>query len=278
MTKPFFNCLIAGLLLLSSFAAFAGGFPVRPKSLLVSPSVSYFFSNKGWDVNGIEKPFENEGKFQSVTFSLYSEYGLTRRFTLVAILPYANNIYKDNTGYSQISRGFADLEVGVRWYVANINYQYYFSVQGTFIQPLYNNYNLGFKAQGGELKLTFAGSGRMLGKNYYFTVENGVRQYFGGSGPIQDRYSATFGLTLDRRFKHQISASAGGFYSVSSLNAAFDPTIIGTNKDFSFGQASLSYGYSFSKRFSMFLSAGTFINGYNTGNGSSGSATLIIRP
>lgn len=278
MIKPFLNFLLAGLLLLSSSMALAGGFPVRPRSLLVSPSVSYFFSNKGWDAGGVEKPFANDGKFQSVTYSLYTEYGLTRRFTLVAILPYANNNYRDNTGYNESTWGLTDLEVGVRYYLANINYIYYFSLQGTFIQPLYKNLNLGFQSQGAEVKLTFAGSGRMLGKNYYFTVENGVRQYFGGAGPIQDRYSGTFGLTLDRRFKHQISASLGGFYSASSLSSAFNPQVIGTNKDFSFNQASVSYGFSFSKKFSIFLTAGKFITGRNTGNGQSGSAALILRP
>jgi hypothetical protein len=278
MTKPFFNCLLGALLLLSSAVAFAGGFPVRPKSLLVSPSVSYFFSNKGWDVNGVEKPFENGGKFQAVTYSLYSEYGLTRRFTLVAILPYANNNYRDNTGYNESTWGLTDLEVGLRYYLANINYKYYFSVQGTFVQPLYKNLNLGFQSQGAEVKLSFAGSGNFLSKNYYFTVENGVRQYFSGAGPFQDRYSGTFGLTLDRKFKHQVSASIGGFYSASSFTSAFDPERIGTNKDFSFNQASLSYGYSFSKSFSVFLTAGTFITGRNTGNGTSGSAALILRP
>lgn len=278
MTKPFFTCLLGGLLLLSSSVALAGGFPVRPKSLLISPSVSYFFSSKAWDENGVEKPFENGGKFQSVTYSIYSEYGLTRRFTLVAVLPYSNNNYRDNAGYNESTRGLADMEVGVRYYLANIDYKYYFSVQGTFIQPLYKNLNLGFQSQGGEIKFSFAGSGNLLGKIYYFTFENGLRQYFGGSGPFQDRYSGTFGLTLDRKFKHQMSASLGGFYSASSFTAAFDPQRIGTNKDFAFNQASLSYGYSFSKRFSFFLTGGTFITGRNTGNGTSASLALILKP
>ncbi|PJJ83407.1 hypothetical protein [Mucilaginibacter auburnensis] len=278
MTKPVLKCLLSGLLLISSISAFAGGFPVRPKSLLLSPSVSYFFSTGGWDGNSALKPFENNGKFQATTFSLYSEYGLTRRFTLVAVLPYANNSYKDNAGNNSTASGLADLEVGVRYYLANIAYKYYFSLQGTFIQPLYKNLNLGFQAQGAELKVSFAGSGKFLGKNSYFTLENGVRQYFGGAGPIQDRYSGTFGVTLDRRFKHQVSASIGGFYSASSINSAFNPQIIGTNKDFAFNQASLSYGYSVTKKFSFFLSAGQFIAGRNTGKGSSGSVAFIIRP
>ncbi|WP_214073895.1 hypothetical protein [Mucilaginibacter sp. dw_454] len=259
--------------------SYGGVFPVRPGSWLLSPSVNYFFANKGWDSLRRLSPFLNGGKFQSISYSLYSEYGLTRRFTLTAQLPYVMNTYSDNTGYSSQNFGFTDLEVGLRYYAFNINYIYYFAVQATYIQPLYkDNLNLGYGEQGAELKASFGGSGHLLGKNYYFTLENGVRQYFGSSGPLQDRYTGTFGVTLDRRFKQQLSATIGGFYSTSSLSSGYDPQHIASNKNFAFNQVSLSYGYSITRKFSVFVSAGTFINGRNTGDGSSASVSFIVRP
>jgi hypothetical protein len=194
---------------------------------------------------------------------------------LVALLPYVRNTYEDNNAKT-VSSGLTDLEVGLRYYVANINYIYYFTVQGTFVQPLYTDMSLGYKQQGAEIKLAFAGSGKVLGKNYYFTVENGVRQYFGSQGPLQDRYTGTFGLTLDRKFKHQLSLSVGGFYSSSNFTR-FSP-IQATNKNFAFNQASLTYGYTFSRRFSVFLSGGHFINGRNTGDGTTASASFLFKP
>ncbi len=263
----------------SQSASYAGGFPVRPGSLLLSPSVNYFFANKGWDSLRRLSPFASGGKFQSISYSLYSEYGLTKRLTLVASLPFVMNSYKDNAGYSNETNGFTDLEVGIRCYVANIDYIYYFTLQGTFITPLYaDNPNLGYGEQGGEIKAAFGGSGHLLGKNYYFTVENGIRQYFGSQGPLQDRYTATFGITLDRRFHHQLSVSLGGFYSTSSFSAGYDAKKVASNKNFAFNQVSLSYGHTFGKRFSMFLTGGTFINGRNTGDGSSGSVAFIVKP
>jgi hypothetical protein len=260
--------------------SFAGGFPVRPGSLLLSPSVNYFFANKGWDSLRRLTPFASGGKFQSISYSLYAEYGISKRFTAVASLPFVNNTYSDSTGYKSQTAGFTDLELGIRYYLFNIDYVYYLTIQGTFITPMYSNgnANLGYGQQGAELKASFAGSGKVWGKNYYFTVENGIRQYFGNSGPLQDRYTVTLGLTLDRRFKHQISASLGGFYSTSSFSAGYDPTRVAANKNFAFNQVSLSYGYSFNRRVAMFLSAGTFVNGRNTGKGTSGSASVIIRP
>lgn len=259
--------------------SFGGAFPVRPGSWLLSPSVNYFFANKGWDSLRRLSPFANGGQFKSINYSLYTEYGLSRRFTLVGQLPFVQNNYHDNTGYDSQNNGFTDLELGLRYYAFNINYIYYFSVQATYVQPLYtDNINFGYGQRGAELKASFGGSGHVFGKNYYFTVENGVRQYFGTDGALQDRYTGTVGLTLDRRFKHQISATFGGFYSTSSLNSGYDPAHIAANKNFAFNQVSLSYGYSFTRQVSIFLSAGKFINGRNTGDGSSVSASIILRP
>jgi len=243
--------------------------------LTVSASVSYFFANKGWDSTSKKSPFALNGQFSSLTYSVNAEYGISRRFTFVALLPYSMNTY-NQSNFSSRNNGLTDLETGIRYYVANINLTYYFTIQGTFITPMYTNPNLGYAENGAEIKASFAGSGRVLGRNYYFILENGVRQYFGTTGPGQDRYNATFGLTLDRKFKQQISVSFGGFYSTSSftkfsVNQA-------TNKNFAFNQASISYGYSFSKRFSLFVTGGTFLSGRNTGDGSSASMAVIVRP
>ena len=150
-------------------------------------------------------------------------------------------------------------------------------VQGTIITPLYvNNPALGYGLTGAELKLSFAGSGHMLGTNYYFTLENGFRQYFGSTGPFQDRYTGTFGLNLDRQYKNQVSVSLGGFYSTSNFTK-FSP-IQAVNKNFAFNQVSLSYGHSFSREFSIFLTGGKFINGRNTGDGTTASVSLVLKP
>lgn len=257
--------------------SYAGGFPVRPHSLLVSPSVSYFYANKAWDSVGHLAPFPGNGHFSSVTYQLYAEYGLSKRFTLVAQLPYVTSTY-EQSDFKHTSAGLTDLETGIRWYVANIDYRFYFMVQGTVITPLYvSDPSFGYGLTGGELKLMFSGSMKMLGTNAYFSLENGFRQYISSTGPFQDRYNGTFGLNLDKRFKNQISVSVGGFYSTSS-NKQFLPAQYYANKNFSFNQVSLSYGHSFSREFSIFLTGSKFISGRNTGDGASGSVSLVLRP
>jgi hypothetical protein len=255
--------------------SYAGGFPVRPGSLLLSPSVSYFYANKGWDSLRNLSPFSKDGHFSSLTYSLYAEYGISRRFTFVALLPYVTNTYQQSD-YKSTATGLTDLETGIRYYLANINYTYYFTIQGTVITPLYTNPALGYGLTGAELKFSFAGSGHLFGNGCYFNIDNGVRQYFGSSGPIQDRYTGTFGLSLDKASKNQLSVAFGGFYSSSNFKKfSPNPTI---NKDFAFNQVTLSYGHSFSKQFSVFLTGGKFVNGRNTGDGSTASIAFIIRP
>jgi hypothetical protein len=266
--------MLAVLMCMSYSLCLAGGWPMRPGRMLLSPSINYFYANKSWDSLGVKKPFNDNGRFTSLSFYLYGEYGISRRFTLVGSLPYLSNNYQQDN-YKSANSGLGDLELGMRYYLANIKYIYYFSLQGTVITPLYTDPNLGYKKHGAEVKIAFSGSGKVIGKNYYFNLENGLRQYFGESGPFQDRYSGVFGLTIDRKMHDQISIGASGTFSRSSLKA-FSTNLV-SNQDFSFTQASLSYGHTFGSQFSTFVSANKFITGRNTGAGVSGSFSLIYK-
>lgn len=278
LIKTHIKKILAIVLLLATVQqkSLADGFPLRPKRLLLNPSVTYFFATKGWDSLKVLRPFANNGKFTSTTFTLAAEYGISRRWSIVAQLPYVTNSFTQ-TGYTNSNRGLTDLETGIRYYLANINYIYYIMLQGTVITPMYtSNQALGYGLTGAELKVSFAGSGHLFGDHTFFTLENGIRQYFGSQGPWQDRYGATFGISLDDKFKNQVSASIGGFYSKSDFKAFnVNPAI---DKNFAFNQVSLSYGHAFSYEFSVFVTAGTFISGRNTGDGSSASLSLILKP
>lgn len=254
---------------------FADGFPVRPKKFVINPSISYFVATRAWDSARVNHPFPQNGKFTALTMTLFAEYGISRRWYFVATLPYTTNTFTQ-TGFKSVNSGLTDLETGLRYYLANINYKHYIMLQGTVITPLYTNPNLGYGLTGAELKLSLAGSGHLFGLPSYYSLEDGVRQYFGSNGPIQDRYSSTYGITLDKQFKNQVSLSLGGIYSVSNFKT-FNNVNPTTNKDFAFNQVSLSYGHSFSREFSVFVGAGTFINGRNTGDGSNVSFGIVIK-
>ena len=117
-----------------------GGFPVRPGRLLISPSVSYFFATSEWDAAGVKKPFPDNGNFNSVGFTLYSEYGISKRFAVVATLPFVYNNYTftQNSAIatkSSVSSGLTDLETGIRYYLANIDFHLLFLYPGHCYYP-----------------------------------------------------------------------------------------------------------------------------------------------
>jgi hypothetical protein len=277
--KPLSRLLLLTLILFiasqkSSYAS--GGFPDRPGRLVISTSASYFFANSQWDSLGVKKPFAKNGQYTSYGFTLFTEYGISRRFAAVVTLPYVLNDYHQDD-YKSTSNGLTDMEAGLKYYLANINYIYYFSLQATAIIPLYNStdQSLGYGEEGAELKLAFSGTGHLFGGASYFNLDDGVRQYFGANGPIQNRYSLTYGVSLDKNFYNQISATLSGIYSVSN-DKRFSP-ILETNKDFSFLEASLSYGHSFGRQFSIFLTGGKFLTGRNTGDGTTATVALIYK-
>ena len=275
LLKTFTKTLLATLILFTTLQnmAFAdGGFPVRPGRLLISPSVSYFFANSEWDSTGVKKPFPNNAKYNSVGLTLYAEYGISRKWAAIVSLPY---VYNNYTG-APTSSGLTDMETGIRYYLANIDFIYYFSLQGTAITPLYHdNPALGYGEEGAELKLAMSGSGYIGDKSIYFNASDGVRQYFGANGPWQDRYSGTFGLTLDNEFKNQVSITASGIISQSD-DKQFSP-IVEANKDYNFFELSLSYGHTFTDQISLFGTAGKFITGYNTSAGTIFSLAFVYR-
>ncbi|MDP9078424.1 MAG: hypothetical protein M3O71_13405 [Bacteroidota bacterium] len=279
LLKTFTRLLFSTLILFTATYSLSyadGGFPTRPGRLLIAPSVSYFFANSQWDSTGVKKSFPNNGRFSSVGVTLYAEYGISRKFAAVASVPFVYNMYSQNNTATANSSGLTDLETGIRYYLANIDFIYYFSIQGTAITPLYsNNQSLGYGQEGAELKLAFSGTGHLGGLSTYFNAADGVRQYFGTNGPIQNRYNGTFGLSLDQDYENQISATLSGIYSQS--NDKRFSVIPETNKDYSFLQASIGFGHSFTRETSLFLSGGRFLTGRNTGVGTSVSLAFIYR-
>ncbi|CAM3880340.1 hypothetical protein MUGA111182_14930 [Mucilaginibacter galii] len=251
------------------------GWPTRPGRLIFSPSISYFTSSKDWDSVSRRRVKPNNGKFTSTIVNLYAEYGIVRRLTAVASLPYVSYKLSDSVNAPLSQSGLGDAELGLRYYLANINYKYYFTLQGTAVLPLYKNQGLGYAQPGGELRLGFSGAGKIGSKFFSLSLENGVRKYFGTDGPLQDRYSASFGITLDKKFHDQLTAGVSGIISTSSFTA-FTRNIF-TARDYEFTQVSLSYGHTFNSSFSMFLTASQFVAGRNTGIGTNGALALIYK-
>ncbi|WDF56352.1 hypothetical protein [Mucilaginibacter sp. KACC 22063] len=252
----------------------AGAWPVRPGKVLLSLTGTYFNADQKWDENGRKQQYDDNGYFRSLSMYLYGEFGASRVVTIVTSIPYVSNTFT-NSGLKSTVSGLGDAEIGGRIYITNIKFKFYLAVQGTIVVPLYTNTadkNLGYQAFGTDVKIIGSGSGKLsASKSFYYTVELGGRQYSSSTGPQQLRGTASFGINLDP--KNQLAFSGNGVYSHSDYKQ-FDNNLA-ANKDFSYVQASISAGHTFTKDFSVFVGYNQFVAGRNTGIGSNFSLSFI---
>lgn len=269
--------LIAAFLIVSVFSlhALAGGWPVKKGKFVIAPSLIYYHATKFWDRSGQLTPYTNGGYFNSTGVYVYGEYGLAKRVTLTASLPYVVNSYKQGTVQNSLA-GLTDAELGARFYLTNIDFKYYFAVQGTAVVPLYKNTPTtyyGYQSGGGEIRLIGSGTGTVFGKDFYFDAEAGGRQYFANSGPFQLRYTGSLGLAIVKH--NQISLGISGVKSMSTNKIS--STNLVYNRDYYFNQASFTYIYSVNNHLSFTAGINEFINGRNTGKGTSYFFSTILK-
>jgi hypothetical protein len=272
--------LFIGLLLLANSAVYASGKPVGKKRLFLIPAAAYFFNSTYWDPNGVSRLYDNNRHFGSVILSLNSEYGFSRRVSLVASVPYVIN-HISQTGSSTSISGFGDAEIGARYYFANINYNTYFSVQASAVVPLYKNApdkSIGYEALGGDLKFIAAGDFNLFTKKFYFEASTGGRQFFTSSGPFQLKNSLSLSYSINK--KNQVSLAGTSLYSYSTTKTPVDvtnPLNTADVKQFSFNQLTASYSYSIQRNKSLFVSFSKFITGTNTGQGTTLSLGYVYK-
>ena len=252
--------------------AFAGGWPVRKGKFMLSFSGNYFKANRLWDENGKIQRYDNNGYYASRGLSFYGEYGISRRFTAVASVPFMWNEFSTGTNTINLS-GFGDAELGIRYYLANVDFKYYMGLQASAILPLYSTETLGFATTGADLKYVISGSTKHGTKTGYFNVEVGGRYYFESGGPFQAKYSASYGYNFDE--KNQVTAGVAGTHSMST-DKGFNQNLA-INKDFWYTQGSLSYAHIFSPKFSFFAGVNQFLIGRSTGIGTNFSVSLITK-
>lgn len=260
------------VVLLFNNPAFAGALPVRKGKLRLSVSTGYFIAFSYWDKNRHLISFPSNGHFSALGVSALAEYGLTKRWTAVALLPYSF-ISNNQQSYKFSANGFGDAEAGLRYYLANINFKYYFAVQGSVILPLYNNPALGYRSLGDDFKLSGFESGKIGSHSYYTAAEVGVSQYFDHTGPLQYKYAGSIGYVLDKH--DQVSLGLSGTIS-NSINKTFSADIV-QNRDFYYHLVSFNYGYTVNRNLSLFAGVSQFYAGENTGKGSDISLSANIK-
>jgi len=254
------------ILLFSTRQVQAGGRPVGKHRLFVIATSSYFFNDQYWDENGQTKSYDNNGKYSTFSLSLSAEYGFSRRVSLLVSLPYTINFFK-NTVNSTTVGSLGDASVGMSYYIANIAYRTYFSVQTNFLFPVYHNtdsLNHGYGDVGANVQFLASGDFKIGEKQFAFSGTVGASQYFGPLAPLQLSFSGTLGFTVSKKNQVSLTETTASSYSPSK---AFDPTSPVPAKDFTYSELTVTVAHNISRNKSYFLSGTRFLIGKNTGIG-----------
>lgn len=267
-SKTAFVIIGVTVFVLSSIAAYAGGRPVGKRRLFVSLGASYFFNSKFSDQNSQVQTYANNGRNQSLSASISAEYGFSRRVSLMASVPFVSNTVKSDLASNTINT-MGDGQVGVRYYIANISYRTYFSIQTNLIFPLYVNTDAvsrGYGKLGSSVTLAGSGDFKMFGKAFFFETDVSSSKYFGGDAPFQGTVTAALGFALSKYYSLSLSESSTLSYSITK---DLNPLSTSPAKDYSSNQLTAGLSRGIGRSRSLSLSYTTFISGRNTAIGQS---------
>lgn len=228
--------------------------------ILLSPSISHYFTDSQRDKNNIKSNFTNDGFYENYVYRMYFATSLIpNKLNLIGNIPFVASTYKDNFT-DNINNELGDVELGVRFHLKNIGKNHYLIGVFNTIIPFYNNNQepfIAFGKFGTEIKINISGNSKWMGINDNFhQLEFGVRKFFGG--PLQYRIYGSQGYRITKKTtilgEIDTLISNGSETTLSQKN-------IQIITDFDFLKASLNIGYKFSPKLELF--AGGFRDLYN---------------
>ncbi|MBY0481590.1 MAG: hypothetical protein K2Q21_09555 [Chitinophagaceae bacterium] len=262
------------LLILFCFSNFAkADWPVGKKRTNLTPSFTYYYTDRVFGADGKVRVSANGDKFTSKMLGLYGVSGLSRRVDLVYNIPIsmitAQNIFEKNT-----KTGVGDVSVGLAYHTPSKDLKSFFTVKGQLIIPMYSNTSiphLGYGSMGAQISANYSFSPK---KGSYLVAEGAYSRYFGQiDGPNQYLFNLTYGkelsnaLLISITYNNLISVSADKTFS-TNLNA---------NKDFTIGKLSGAIGKKISRTVTPYLQTYYTIYGRNSGLGFGFSFFVMIK-
>lgn len=243
---------------------------------LISPYLSRYQATSYRDRSGEKIQFDNDGKFQNFNPRLYLSMPIKGyKINLFASLPLLFNSYTEGDQKQQ-NTDLGDIELGLRFHLANLEDHFLMASVTTFI-PAYSNNQLPFAGYGRfgfEGRLIMAGNSPWMGEyNNFHKIELGYR-YFFPSDPGQVRFFLSHGI----RFMDNIVllGEVDGLFSFSNDSDFFENNLQLVS-DFTMVKASINLGYEFNPAFSIYGGIFHDILNRNSGIGSGFQIFSVFR-
>ncbi|NJB83018.1 hypothetical protein [Wenyingzhuangia aestuarii] len=229
--------------------------------VLLSPSVTHYYTDTKRDQNGTKSDFSNNGFYENYVYKLYFSAPLiSNKLSLIGNIPYVRSTYADDSTFDE-NNELGDVELGVKMHLKKTGEFHYLMASLMTTIPLYNNDVgpfVGFDRFGTELKINISGNSKWMGVNDNFhQLEFGVKAFYPG-GPYQFKLYGSQGYRITNKVivlgDVDVFLSRGDDFTVSQQNIQITP-------DFDIVKTTLSLGYEFSPKFSLY--AGGFADVWN---------------
>lgn len=244
---------------------------------MVGTSFYTYFSKDYWDRNGNFHK-NNTSKFSSYSAGVYLDYGISRKLDLIANLPVSYQVIKQSSTSTINNVGASDLQLGLNYALWNHQLKNYITAYAGAIAPLYAQrayQTLGYAFYGSEFRLSNTGNINLGSHAGYYNVDADFRRYFSNVGPTQFNYMGTFGYFLNKY--NQVLVDVAGTMSFSSNKSQSVANYSGSTYDYRNVRVQLDYGYSVSRRVSIYASGFYTISGFNIGQAYGTSLQLLFR-
>jgi hypothetical protein len=220
---------VAAIVLLTSESAYGGAWNQEQNKGLVVFTFSFLQTQTEFGFAGGRRPFGYGGQFRQISSSLYFEYGLSRRYTVVSNINAPVLKFSNQYGSSD-SAGPGDIEVGIRRRLNSLESRWPLAAQVTTQFPAYpaaRNPAPGNHQEDVEGRLLLGRGGRWGGHPAFLDVEGAFR-YRSGPPADQVRADCTGGLDLSHRWMVMAQVFAikglrnGDAFNTSNPNAQSD--------------------------------------------------------
>ncbi len=255
--------LLTLLLLICFTNIVKADWPVGKKRMILTPSLTYFNSNRLFDSTGRIRSSANGDQFSYTTLGIYGVTGITRSLDFVFNVPISNFVTK-NIYVKESKTGVGDVMFGLAYHTPSKDLKKFFTLKGMLIVPVYSNLRTPYMGYGSK--------GILLGANYSFSPKKGsffigeanyTRYFDDEDGPNQYALNLTYGKELNNGY--MVSYAFNHISSVSD-NKTFS-TNLNINKDFMVGKVSAAIGKKISRNVTPYFQAFYLIYGRNSGQG-----------
>ncbi len=245
---------------------FGGAWTMPKGKIYTRIAYNYYYSNEEFTFGGGKKDMDFHGRFRDYNFSLYAEYGITDRLTILTSL-YFKQIKKEDRYVKITTNGIGDIDLGLKLNIFK-GPKGVFSIQGLVKIPEAYDEDDALPLGNGQYDYEIRG---LMGFSLWPKIPGYLNLEFGYRWRTEEpadelRYLLEFGMDFTKKFYGRIKLDGikGLGNGKEDKDIAGNPTL---SYNYDLGKLDITFGYKITKNTSIELEYTPEIYGQNTSAG-----------